>query len=148
MTIAAVLEFVAKYWKWLSIGLVVLVFGIYVGVLKHTITKKEAVITSDQATIADRDRQIADLKGAIVVQNQAIAQMERYAEEKERKIADATALSEKLQDEIDLKAEQILTRDTKIAGATDTLADCQSQVARIKAYLLNAEGEIREGLQK
>lgn len=148
MTIATVLEFISQHWKMVTIGLVVVVFGVYVGLLKHTITKKEAVITSDQATIADRDRQIADLKAGIQVQNTAISQMEKYAEQKQIALADSERLAESLQDEITLKSQQILTKDTKIQGTIDTLADCQNQVARIKAYLIDAEGDIREGLQK
>lgn len=148
MTIATVLEFISKHWKMVTFGLVILVFGIYVGVLKHTITKKETIITADQATINERDKQISDLKAGIQVQNTAISQMEKYAEQKQIALADSERLAESLQDEITLKSQQILTKDTKIQGTIDTLADCQNQVARIKAYLVDAEGEIREGLQK
>lgn len=137
MTTAVILEFLSKYWKVGVIGLAGLVLGMYIHSLKHTITVQDGKLTADQQTIAD-------LRAGVAVQNAAIEQQAKYAQQKQAELADATRLAEALQDSVDLKSQQILNAQTKIDGSIATLADCQSEIARIKGYMINAEGRIRE----
>lgn len=137
MTFAAVAEFALKYWKWIGLGAIVLAISLYIGFLKHT-------ITSDHKVIGAKDQQIADLKAGITVQNLAMKQLEQYSADKDRQVADATALAEKMQDTVDTQANEIMLRKTNIEQQIVTLSDCQAEIYRIKDFMIDAEKEIKE----
>jgi hypothetical protein len=126
-----------KFKNYIGIALVVLIVGGYWLSLKHT-------ISADNKEIAAKDQLIADYKVAIQTQNVAIDRMKQYADNKDAAIASATALSEKMQDTVDAQANEILLRKTNIDQTINTLADCNNELARIKAFMINAEGQFRE----
>lgn len=126
-----------RFKNYIGIALVILVIGGYWLSLKHT-------ISTDNKEIAAKDQLISDYKVAIQTQNVAIDRMKQYADTKDAAIASATALSEKMQDTVDAQANEIMLRKTNIDQTINTLADCNNELARIKAFMINAEGQFRE----
>lgn len=138
MTTAVILEFLSKYWKVGVIGLAGLVLGMYIHSLKHTITVQDGKLTADQQTIAD-------LRAGVAVQNAAIEQQAKYAQQKQAEIASATALAEKLQDTVDAQANEIMLRKTNISQVFTTLDGCKDQLNRIREYMVESEARFKNG---
>ncbi len=148
MTFASILPLLWKFKNYIGIALVVLVIGGYWLSLQHKIKNQASELNTKDSVITQLQTEKIQLQVAIHVQNANIDRMEQYARQKDAAIADATRLAESLQDEISLKAQQIMNKDTRIDGVIVTLADCQGELNRIKQYMIEAETRFKEGISK
>ena len=133
-----------KFKSYIGIALIILIVGGYWLSLKYTIKSQAGKLSDDQVNIAQLTEKIVSLQAAISLQNANIDQMKRYADQKDREIADATALSEKLQDDIDSKAQQIINSKTQIEQEFTNLEGCKAELGRIKDYMIKSEEEFKK----
>jgi len=123
--------------KYTGIILLYVVLLGYIGIEKIELKHKNN-------EIAELTQQKADLQAGISVQNLAINQLSTYNKIKTQQVADAEHLAEKLQDEIDLKAQAIQNQKTTIDQKFTDLKGCRAQLARIKSYMTGAEKEFKK----
>lgn len=135
-------------WKFRDYIMVVMILTMIFGYWweqQHTISKEKKQIVQLQAENTQLKTLNATQLAQINQQNTAVNQLKQYSDQKDAEIKSATALAESLQDEIDLKASQILERDTKIQGDTSTLKGCTDELQRIKDFMVQAEQDFKSG---
>ena len=128
-----------KFKDFIMAGIIILmIFGYFV----HDSNVKKAYknqIESQQKIISNQQAQLETQTVLIKQQNDAVDQMKKYSDQKDREISEATHLAEKMQDTVDLQSQQLLNSKTNIDQSFSDLTGCKAELDRIRAFMFNAE---------
>lgn len=129
-------------WRFREFIMVGIIFLMIAGYFVHDSMIKKSYISKidvQQKVISDQQAQLETQDVLIKQQNSAVDRMKQYADQKDREIAEANHLAEKMQDTVDAQAEKLLNSKTNIDQQFTDLTGCKSELNRIRTFMFEAE---------